>query len=191
MIFVFNRRESAVRKIKEEVLCEGRWLIFLRSYFLNAKGEEVYWESVMRRTRGASVVVIARLVPSGRYILIKQFRQSLNGFVIGFPAGITYTDAGHGLRELKEETGFTGRLTGTSPVLKTTIGITDEDCRVITVDVDENDLRNQNPLQELDPSEEIEVLLIPRDDIKAFLLREQENGTHIAAGVWYVFCLGA
>ena len=83
-----------------------------------------------------------------------------------------------------------GRLSGSSPILKTTIGITDEDCQVITVDVDEADFRNQNPLQELDPSEDIKVLLIPRNDIKPFLLREKENGTHIAAGVWYVFCLG-
>ncbi len=180
-----------MRKIKEEILCEGRWLIFLRSVFVNAKGEEVFWESVARREKGLTVVAVARLMPSQRYILIKQFRQALNGFVIGFPAGVSYSDATHVLRELKEETGFTGRLTSASPVLKTTIGITDEDCQVITVDVDENDPRNQNPLQELDPSEEIEVLLIPKHDIKASLLREQENGTHIAAGVWYVFCLGA
>ncbi len=160
-----------------------------RSSGIGEQGEEVLWESIRRKRHGQSIIVIAKMVPSQRYILIKQFRQTLNGYVIGFPAGISYSDARHGLQELKEETGFIGQIIEESPVLKATIGLIDEDCQVITVDVDERHPQNQAPVQDLDSSEEIEVLVLPKDEIKTVLLREQENGTHIAAGVWYIFGL--
>ena len=138
-------------------------------------------------------MIIPVLYPSERYVLIKQFRCPINNYIIGFPAGVTDLNQNEEqisletLRELKEETGFTGKITGKSPLLKANTGIMDDNVRIMNVIIDENDKINSNPVQSLEPEEEIETVLINKADIRDYLLKEKNNGTEISSGIWLLF----
>lgn len=178
-----------MKKVSEKILFEGNWLVIKQASFLGNNGEEIKWEIIERRHQPTGLVMIPRLVPSNRYVLIRQYRPPINNYIIGFPAGISDGDdiREGALRELKEETGYTGKITGISPILKTCTGVMDQSSRIINVDIDETDAQNLNPEQSLEPSEEIEVIIKREDEISRFLQQEQEKGHEIGAGLWYLF----
>ncbi len=178
-----------MKKQTEKVVFKGEWLSVHESVYLNQNGQEIVWESVRRQRSKAGVVVFAKMKPSGRLILVKQYRPVLNGFIIGFPAGLSNDEPEQALVELKEETGYVGTITEISPILKSNGGIIDDGGRVVCIEVDENDPRNKNPQQELEPTEQIEVFPIHPDDAYDFLMKEYEQKTHIAANLWYLFVL--
>jgi len=51
------------------------------------------------------------------------------------------------LVELKEETGYTGKIVDVSPVLKTGSSLINDNARIIYIEVDENLPINKNPVQ--------------------------------------------
>ena len=176
-----------MRKIGENILFKGKWLSIKESVYINESGEEVRWESVDRSNSTNVVSVMAKMVPSGRIILIRQFRPSIDNFVIGFPAGLYSNEdpEEHALHELLEETGYTGKVTSRSPLLKTNAGTADTNMVIVCAEVDETLPVNQNPKQNLEPAEEIEVLLLHPSEIKDFITKEVEKGTSIGPGIWY------
>jgi len=179
-----------MKKLSEKVLYEGAWLTLKEAVYINKKGETFKWEFIERKSSPHTVAIIAKLIPSQRFILIKQFRPAINNYVIGFPAGVLpdYNNIDHALVELKEETGYTGEIVSVSPEFKTTTGIMDSSSRVVMAKIDENDPLNISPEQDLEPEEDIEVILLKEADIKSFLLAEQKKGTAIGSGPWSVFC---
>ena len=178
-----------MKQIGEKVLHKGSWLTLKERSYLNDEGDVIKWEMIEREGFPDSLVVIARMVPSNRYCLIKQYRFAINGYVLGFPAGIAENNIEHALKELKEETGYTGKIVSVSPALKTSTGIMDSNTNIVIAEIDETDPVNFDPEPELEPTEKIEVILLKRDEVKPFLLEEQSRGTAIGAGVWGVFCL--
>lgn len=181
-----------MKKIRERILFQGNWLALKEGTYLDDKGRESKWETVVRKHGAIFLVMIAKLVPSERYVLIKQYRPSIDNYIIGFPAGVPNSDhiGEEALRELKEETGYTGKVISISPQLKVNSGILNDSSFVVNVEIDETDPKNQNPQQSLEPSEEIEVVLKRKSEVKEFLLQEKERGNDIGAGVWYVFVNG-
>jgi hypothetical protein len=53
--------------------------------------------------------------------------------------------------------------------------------------VDENLPANQNPVQELEDAEDIEVCLVTKKQAKDFLLKQIKEGTDVASNLWYIF----
>jgi len=178
-----------MKKISEKMVYEGQWLSVVESVFETVKGESITWESIHRKNTTMGVVVLAKLLPSKRFILIKQFRPVTHGYVLGLPAGLAFGDPNHALVELKEETGYTGKIVGISPQLKTGSTITNESGLIICAEVDEHDPANKNPQQELEPGEVIEVCLIKKEEALGFFKDEQSKGTHISSSLWYLFGL--
>jgi ADP-ribose pyrophosphatase len=179
-----------MKKIKDTILYNGKWLIFQERTLINKHGQEIQWEMVRRNGDYLGVIVLARLMPSDRYIIIRQYRPAIEGYVIGFVAGMAYGEIEQeALRELKEETGYTGRVVDVSPLLKSGVGIMNEDCRFVKIDIDENDPVNAYPLQELEHSEDIEVLAVPKKEMADFLRQAAERGDSIGSGVWAYFCM--
>lgn len=178
-----------MKKLSEKILFSGKWLIFLETVFQDNKGRQHRWESI-RRNSGAHtvVVVIARMVPSGRYVLIKQYRPAVDSCVIGFPAGICENGDIHSaaLRELKEETGYTGRVVSISPQLRTSAATIDDTLYIAEAVIDEASTENTVPVQQLEPAEDIEVLLKHKEEIEPYIKEQQRKGADIGAGLWYL-----
>ena len=94
-------------------LHRGKHLILEELSWQNSQGAVMLWERVKRTGPGGSVSMIARLTPSNRYIVIKQFRPPLNSMIYEFPAGLMdegETPESTALRELKEEYGCKGKI---------------------------------------------------------------------------------
>lgn len=180
-------REGRMKKISEKMVYEGQWLSVHECVYETKKGDAITWESIRRKKSATGVVALAQLVPSKRIVLIKQFRPAAHGYVLGLPAGLAFGDPGHALVELKEETGYTGKIVGVSPVLKTGSTITNENGLLVSIEVDEHDPLNQNPQQELEAGEDIEVCLVTKENAIDFIKSEQEQGTHISSSLWYMF----
>ncbi len=109
-----------------------------------------------------------------RVVLIRQFRYSIAGYIYEFPAGLV--DEGEdfhaaGIRELKEETGLDFHPLEVDPIYSrpyfTTIGMTDESCAAVYGTADGSISR-----EGLEDSEEIEVVLADRAEIRRILREE-------------------
>jgi ADP-ribose pyrophosphatase len=176
--------------ISERSLYEGQWLSVHELICQSKDGKQTVWESVRRKKSTVGVIVLAKLLPSNRIILIKQYRPAINGYNLSVPAGLGFNDPNHALVELKEETGYIGKIVSISPVLKTGASLIDDNARVICVEVDEKYPANLNPKQELEPGEDIEVCLIEPQKALDFILSQQKQGVHISANLWYLFGIG-
>ena len=177
-----------MKRIAKKKLYEGQWLSLHEEIFVNKHGQEIRWEIVRRNNQEEIIgIVLARLVPSGKIILIKQFRPALNDYILGVPIGMIDGDGKGALRELKEETGYAGKIISQSPVLSANAGLTSDECRMFCVEVDESLPANKNPQQHLEPTEDIEVITVPQEKIIPFLIAQQKKGVHISSGLWYMF----
>ncbi len=176
-----------MKKINEKTVYEGQWLSVHETIYQNKQGQKLSWETVHRRRSTVGMVIVARLMPSKRFILIKQYRPAIDGYIIAFPAGLGFDDPEHALVELKEETGYTGKIVDVSPVLKSGASLINDSARIVYIEVDENLPINQNPIQKLEDAEDIQVFLVSKKEAKNFLLEQIKQGTHIAANLWYVF----
>ncbi len=179
-----------MKKISERVIGKGKWLVLREDTFVSNSGEEIQWECVAHASDTFAVIVVAKLVPSERYVLLRQYRQPIENTIVGFCAGAAPKGSDperEALRELREETGYVGRIVGSSGPLKVNVGISNDDQVILNAEIDEHDPRNRHPRQELEPSEEIEVVLLKREEIPAFVKSEQAAGRAVAPGVWYTF----
>ncbi len=176
-----------MKKISEKIVHEGQWLIVQESTYRTKQGKTIIWEHIKRKRSTIGVVIVAKLKPSNRIILIKQFRPAAEGYVLGFPAGLAFGDPNHALVELKEETGYVGNIVSVSPVLKTGSTITNESGLIVCIEVNERLKVNKNPQQQLETGEDITVHLVKKDQMLNFLKAQQKQGVHVASTLWYLF----
>ncbi len=178
-----------MKKISEKDLCRGEWLTLVQSTYLGKDGTAYNWESIRRSGCNGVVVIIARLQPSGRYILIKQFRPAVEGWVLEFPAGLLEKNdaAGQARQELLEETGYTGSVIMIGPPLQVNPATMDLEVRLVIMEVDENLQENNNPNPRPEATEEIEVVLAGDDDLIRIMTELADKGCRISASVYYYF----
>ena len=110
------------------------------------------------------IAVVRRADAAEQIVLVTQFRPPTNQTCIEFPAGLV--DRGEtveeaALRELKEETGFTGEVEGVTPVLFGDPGMSNANLRLVHVSVDGDRACNRDPIPEPEEGEEITPLLAP------------------------------
>jgi ADP-ribose pyrophosphatase len=179
-----------MKSIEEKILYKGKWIALKETTYTAKNGEEIRWESIERTNTNKTAIIIAKLVPSNRYVFIKQYRPAINNYILGFPAGLIEGESleEEALRELKEETGYFGTVKSISPILYSNAALLADTVRLVTIEVDENLKENKNPVQHLEAEEEIEVILVSKSNVKEFLIEEQKNGTAVGVGPWYVFC---
>lgn len=128
-----------------------------------------------------------------RVILIRQFRPPVGKWVVELPAGLIDGDEAPetaAFRELREETGFEGgRVLHMGPPMVNDQGITNGRCRLLLMEVRQEDQRADNQ-QHLEEDEMIQVLLAPLDGLVPWLLeRRTSTGDAIDARL-YSYALG-
>jgi ADP-ribose pyrophosphatase len=187
-------RIATMKKRKEEILFRGEWLSIKRASYRSLAGAAINWEVVERSRAETVIILLARLMSSGRVLLLRQFRAGINRTVIALPAGVVLPGIDPRLQaaaELKEETGYTGSIVDESPPLKINPAILDCDVIVYRMEIDEAAPENRDPRQALEPEEEIEVVPVRPEEIREFLLAEKKKGREVDVACWLAFAPGA
>ncbi|MBN1863983.1 MAG: NUDIX hydrolase [Victivallales bacterium] len=174
------------RVLSEETIASGRWLELKSLVCSGPSGKEHTWEYVNRRNSRGAAALIATLHPSGRILLVRQFRPPAGGYVIEFPAGLVdigETPESTALRELKEETGYTGVVAKTAPASLSSPGLSAEKVNIVVMDVDENAPENATLSTNFDENEHIETFAVRLDELGSFLTERLKAGDLMDAKV--------
>lgn len=150
-------------KIGETTLATTR-VLDLRTVRLRHPGRNVERDFVVLAP-GDWCNVIA-VTPDGRLVLVRQFRFGIHEFSLEIPGGMI--DPGEdpvvaGVRELREETGYTGDRARLLATVHPNPAIQNNRCHLVLVE----NATASGP-QEWDHDEEIEVITAPVDDVLAW-----------------------
>jgi 8-oxo-dGTP pyrophosphatase MutT (NUDIX family) len=119
-------------------------------------------------------VNVIALTDDGRMVMVRQFRFGVHDFTLEIPGGVIETGedpVSAGLRELREETGFAGRDARLLAQVRPNPAIQANRCHLVLVEGCVPTTSVQ-----LDPFEEIEVSLLPVDEV--FARAERGEITH-------------
>ena len=108
-------------------------------------------------------VNVVALTPDGHIVLVRQFRYGIDEFSLEIPGGVV--DVGEdpvaaGLRELREETGFSGAPAKLLGAVRPNPAIQSNRCHFVFV---EGAVRSHE--LEWDPDEELQVTTMPADEV--------------------------
>lgn len=166
----------------ETVFC-GRFLAFKKLSYTDARGISRTWEAVDRTGSSGeahAVFIVARIVPDNELVLVRQFRPPAGRLMVEFPAGLIdpgENAADTAVRELYEETGFTGRVISCTSGSYSSPGMTGESIILVSMEIDgaayPDGIIPQNHQEE---SENIEVFRVKSEDLARFIaVMEKEN----------------
>ncbi|MHA1910245.1 MAG: NUDIX domain-containing protein [Candidatus Kariarchaeaceae archaeon] len=133
---------------------QSKWLKMMKTHYYDKNGGAKSWEFVTRTNEPRVVSVVCKDQNTGEFLLIKQYRIPIESVQIEFPAGLVddhETLEEGALRELEEETGYTGEILSISNPLPKTAGLTNEATHLVFCSVDKS-VKNE---PEMDASEEI------------------------------------
>ena len=104
-------------------------------------GKDRIWEAAARKTRGKGGVDAVAIAPILRHpskppstLVILQYRPPVEAVCVEFPAGLIdegETPEQAAVRELKEETGYEGKVCDVSPTLSNQPGMTSANMQVL------------------------------------------------------------
>ena len=170
------------RILQEKPKYLTNWLEFTEIDYQDEAGQRRRWEAVHRRFRNEAAIIVAQLRPSGKYILVRQFRPPTGGYVLEFPAGLVdsgETPAEAALRELSEETGYQGVVRRVTEPMFSSPGMLGEACRLAFIDVDENLPINKSPQPHSEPGEFLDVYVVDPSEISKLMKKEEMKTSHV------------
>ena len=165
---------------------ECKWIGLQKLTYQDPNGNVREWDNAVRKTRskggidGVGVLAILRFQDKPDEILLqKQFRPPVEGVCIEMPAGLIDGDESPeiaALRELKEETGYIGKILHSSPVIFNDPGFTNTNLSLVTVLIDMSLPENQNPETELEENEYIECFSVPLANMADEMVKLHKQG---------------
>ncbi len=173
-----------------EILHQDRWIVVREKRYLDRVGREKRWSYVERRGGRQAVVIAARTAVSASLLVVEQPRVPFDRWVAEFPAGLV--DQGEepeatALRELREETGYGGRLRRLSAELPTSAGLSTEVVYLAEVEAEENPRAAPTP----ESSERISVVKLPPGQFSAYLSECERRGVLVDAKLYVYLTVSA
>ena len=149
-----------MKRLKRELMYKGAILDIYKDTMQFANGTTEEWDFVSHRKGAAAVLPV---LPDGRVILVRQYRNALERETLELPAGCRDSlDEDTKLtaaRELEEETGYHSDQISFLLSLRTTVAVCDE---FVDVYLAENLVPGE---QHLDDSESIDVEIYSLDEV--------------------------
>ncbi|EME45853.1 hypothetical protein DOTSEDRAFT_71522 [Dothistroma septosporum NZE10] len=174
---------------------EAKWTELRKIEWVDPSGKERVWEAAARKTRKESGIDAVAIAPIIRHpsrapstLVILQYRPPVDAICVEFPAGLI--DAGEtpeqaAVRELKEETGYEGKVLDCSPTIVADPGLTNANMQMVTIEVNLKE-GDEPPEQHLDDGEYIERVNVPLselyDKLKAL---SEEDGKIVDARLFH------
>ena len=171
---MFTRPEAKI--LSQTTKHSGNWLVFktisLEISDKTIKDYEYVDRPANKKLNAVDGVSMVPLITSSQYegkklVLVATYRPPIKSFILEFPGGIVESDSleNEAFKELKEETGYFGKkilMNFKTPVFYDAWK-SNENGRLLIVEIDGDDERNQVPVQELDETEVIKVFLLDFD----------------------------
>ncbi len=167
--------------IDAAIVTKLKFLTLFAVSYLDRKGATRQWHMVSRsappkciggdRTRPDAAIIVPYHRREDKLVVIKEFRVPVGDYQYGFPAGLL--DPGETLetaagRELREETGLElVRVFRHSPAIFSSAGLSDESIAMAFAEVD-----GTPSLRHTSDSEEIEVFLLDREEVRTLVQRD-------------------
>ena len=149
-----------MKRLKRELMYKGAILDIYKDTMQFANGTTEEWDFVSHRKGAAAVLPV---LPDGRVILVRQYRNALERETLELPAGCRDSlDEDTKLtaaRELEEETGYHSEQISFLLSLRTTVAFCDE---FVDVYLAENLVPGE---QHLDDAESIDVEIYSLDEV--------------------------
>ncbi len=170
--------------ILKEELHSSKWLKLVEITYKDHNGVDRKWDSTERLNCLGAVIIVATLKPSNRIVIIKQFRPPTGKYLIEFPAGLIdegFTVEETAMKELLEETGYTGIIKATRPAVYNSPGLTGESVHIAVMEIDETLEENIDVIPQLESTEDIETILVKKDNLRNKLDELSHKGFGIDA----------
>lgn len=169
------------RVLGEKVIAQSRFLEFKERRYLNKFGDERSWYMVSR-VGGRRAVMIVPFC-GGKLVVTREFRVPIAGYEYSFPAGLIddgEDEVAAAKREMREETGLEIlKVLTVSPPVFNSPGLTDEALTLVYAEVGGTTSRDG-----LEPDEDIETLLLSRDEVAAIMA---DKSSLVGAKAWMEF----
>ena len=165
-------------------VASGKFLHMELIEFTDDRGIARTWEAVSRTNSRGAALIIPRIVPDDRFVLVRQFRPPAGKLILEFPAGLIDPgeDAGTAaVRELKEETGYEGKVTAVLPPGNSSPGMSGETVTLVTMEIDGIYYKDHTPDAHPEENESIEVFTVPHKELHAFMESQRAEGVGIDA----------
>lgn len=195
-----NPSKARVTATHDLPASEAKWINLQRLDYIDAKGRERTWEVASRKTRGKAgidAVAMGNIIyhPSRppSTILVLQFRPPLNATTVEWPAGLIDADETPeqaAVRELKEETGYEGKVISMSPIVAADPGMTSANMTLAMVEIHMKE-GDPEPEQHLDEGENIQRVTVPLDELYDRLVEFGERDGFVVAAKLYHWAAGA
>ena len=188
-----------IRKISPLSADEAKWTQLNKIEWTDQTGRERVWECASRKTRGSKGVDAVAIAPILRHpnkppstIIIIQYRPPVQSYCVEYPAGLIDADETPeeaAVRELREETGYEGKVVDVSPTIVSDPGLTDANMQMVTVEVQLKE-GDPEPEQHLDDGENIQRRVLPLSELYDTLQAlSKEDGLIVDARLFH-YALG-
>ncbi|EGX53084.1 hypothetical protein TWF173_007954 [Orbilia oligospora] len=173
---------------------DAKWVELQKIDWKDQAGKPRIWEVAARKTRGSSGIDAVAIAPillhpsrPASTLIVLQYRPPVGTTCVEFPAGLIdrgETPEAAAIRELKEETGYEGKVISISPTIVSDPGMTTANMQLVVMEVNLKE-GDPEPQQHLDDGEFIERVVVPLDELHNKLVDYEKNGYAVDARLYH------